>query len=180
VPKTPLHVSEPGQAFPFGDAGPPDPPIGLSNPLNICYLNALLQSFFHIPQFTETLLYLDFSNQQVNRYFEQSDKMYYPYKMTQSLQTLFKSMIQQWSQPNPGYQDPKPLLKWICDSENRVIDFGEHRDATEFMAIVIDQVRKFIDEYQKKFEGYYGDVKVQNLLSFNLDFMKGFMVETDA
>ena len=106
--------------------------------------------------------------------------MYYPYKMTQSLQTLFKSMIQQWSQPNPGYQDPKPLLKWICDSENRVIDFGEHRDATEFMAIVIDQVRKFIDEYQKKFEGYYGDVKVQNLLSFNLDFMKGFMVETDA
>jgi hypothetical protein len=71
-------------------------------------------------------------------------------------------MIHQWSHPNPTHQDPKPLLQWITDHSGKVIDFGEHRDATEFMSIVIDQVRKFIDEYQKKFLGYYEGQKVRN------------------
>jgi hypothetical protein len=100
--------------------------------------------------------------------------------MTNALQSLFKSMINQWSHTYPTHQDPKPLLQWITDHYGNVIDFGEHRDATEFMSIVIDQVRKFIDEYQKVFLGYYEGMGVRNLLGFNLDFMKGWMVETDA
>ena len=40
-------------------------PVGQKNVQNICYLNSILQTLYHIPKFVETILYLDFDNTEI-------------------------------------------------------------------------------------------------------------------
>jgi hypothetical protein len=53
-------------------------PVGFKNVQNICYLNTLLQTFFHIPRFVETILYLDFDDSEINQ--ELEIKLFKPFQ----------------------------------------------------------------------------------------------------
>jgi hypothetical protein len=56
----------------------PGEPVGFKNVQNICYLNTLLQTFFHIPRFVETILYLDFDDTEINK--ELEIKLFKPFQ----------------------------------------------------------------------------------------------------
>lgn len=149
-------------------------PIGFKNISNICYLNTILQTFFHIPNLVETIQYIDFEDKQVNRDFQQK-KIYYPFHMTKCLQELFHKM----SNESDAYQNPSNLQKFLTNEQGNPYDFGEHRDVLEFMSNIISSVQIFIKEYKQIFEKYQNE-NIKKLLTFDLNFLKGEFVEDDA
>ena len=146
-------------------------PVGQINVANVCYLNCLLQTLFHIPKFTQTILQMDFDNK------EQNDKFYkdspYELYLSYELANLFKIMAKR----GQSVADPRNLCQYFIDENNKRIEFGEHRDVSEFLNQMINQIKKFIVRYQENYE------KIQNMnnnmISFDLDYMKGYFVTLD-
>lgn len=151
-------------------------PIGLKNIKSCCYFNSLLQTFFHIPQLTQGIQSLDLYNKNFNEILvRQSGE--HSLRLTQELQKLFRNMVKQTIRPKLQYLDPSSLLNHVTEMNGKKIEFGEHRDVTEFMMIIIKQIQKFVKVYLKTLSDQR---KKPESFNINLDIFKAQFHEYDC
>jgi len=69
------------------------------------------------------------------------------------------------------------ILANITDETGRLMEFGEHRDATEFMMLLIKQIQKFVKHYKNTL---FDLKRNSDALSVDIDIFKGKFNEYDC
>eukprot|EP01088_Endostelium_zonatum_P000337 TRINITY_DN1061_c0_g1_i2.p1 TRINITY_DN1061_c0_g1~~TRINITY_DN1061_c0_g1_i2.p1 ORF type:complete len:652 (-),score=171.58 TRINITY_DN1061_c0_g1_i2:87-2042(-) len=111
----------------FGNA------VGLRNVGNTCYVNSLLQTYFHIPEMRRAVLNYPHDIP--------IEKQGPTTEFMRELQRLFALLVMS----KEKWVDPSPLLKKLLDKTGKPVNIGNQEDVSEFNELFLMRVGEGID-----------------------------------
>ncbi|KAL4453036.1 hypothetical protein ABPG73_015873 [Tetrahymena malaccensis] len=123
-------------------------PVGLLNYGNTCYFNSLIQTYFFIPKFMETIMNYRIPTQinMTTLSQERQKRISASINLVSHLQRLFGYLILS----DKKYADPKQVLENIVDDQGNRIILGDQKDIGEFNLQFLERVQEGLNYVQGK------------------------------
>ena len=131
--------------------------VGLYNPAALCYINSVIQQFFMIPLFQNTILSLPL-DPNLNPDLDNDNFVFQLQKMFYTLKYSLKK-----------YYNPKPFVLSFKDSQGKSPDLNEQCDAQEFLLRFIEKLSETLKNTENKYlcENIFGGNTLQQLKCTN-------------
>jgi hypothetical protein len=108
-------------------------PVGLRNVGNTCYLNSLIQAYFGVPSFRNTVLRVPAAPPAGI-----TDAQKPTLEFIKALQKLFAQLLLS----NQSFIDPSPMIKALRTDDGRPVTIGGQEDVAEFNELFLQRVRE--------------------------------------
>ena len=113
--------------------------VGLYNPSALCYINSVIQQFFMIPLFQNTILSLPMQ-QNLKPDLDNDDFLFQLQKMFYNLKYSYKN-----------YYNPKSFVLSFKDSKGKSPDLNEQCDAQEFLLRLLEKINDTLKNTKNKY-----------------------------